>query len=48
MPQAAMSRMKPGSAIVDMAVEIARAYVFLASPRCSSYTTGEILPLSGG
>ena len=24
--------------------EIAPAYVFLASPQCSSYITGEILP----
>ena len=28
--------------------EIAPAYVFLASPRCSSYITGEILPIIGG
>ena len=25
-----------------------RAYVFLASPQCSSYMTGEILPIIGG
>ena len=24
------------------------AYVFLASPHCSSYITGEILPIIGG
>jgi len=28
--------------------EIAPAYVFLASPACSSYITGEILPTTGG
>jgi NAD(P)-dependent dehydrogenase (short-subunit alcohol dehydrogenase family) len=28
--------------------EIAPAYVFLASPQCSSYITGEILPIVGG
>jgi NAD(P)-dependent dehydrogenase (short-subunit alcohol dehydrogenase family) len=28
--------------------EIAPAYVFLASPNCSSYITGEILPIIGG
>lgn len=28
--------------------EIARAYVFLASAQCSSYITGEILPIIGG
>lgn len=28
--------------------EIAPAYVFLASPHCSSYVTGEILPIIGG
>jgi NAD(P)-dependent dehydrogenase (short-subunit alcohol dehydrogenase family) len=28
--------------------EIAPAYVFLASPQCSSYITGEILPVIGG
>lgn len=28
--------------------EIAPAYVFLASPHCSSYITGEILPVVGG
>ncbi|TPL83165.1 SDR family oxidoreductase [Mesorhizobium sp. B2-3-13] len=28
--------------------EVAPAYVFLASPHCSSYITGEILPIVGG
>lgn len=28
--------------------ELAPAYVFLASPQCSSYITGEILPVIGG
>lgn len=28
--------------------EIAPAYIFLASPQCSSYLTGEILPIIGG
>jgi NAD(P)-dependent dehydrogenase (short-subunit alcohol dehydrogenase family) len=28
--------------------EIAPAYVFLASPHCSSYITGQILPIIGG
>ena len=28
--------------------EIAPAFVFLASPQCSSYVTGEILPIIGG
>jgi len=28
--------------------EIAPAFVFLASPSCSSYITGEILPIIGG
>jgi NAD(P)-dependent dehydrogenase (short-subunit alcohol dehydrogenase family) len=28
--------------------EIAPAYVFLASPHCSSYITGQILPTIGG
>ena len=28
--------------------EIVPAYVFLASPQCSSYITGEILPIVGG
>ena len=28
--------------------ELAPAYVFLASPKCSSYITGEILPVLGG
>ena len=28
--------------------EIAPAYVFLASPHCASYITGEILPIIGG
>jgi NAD(P)-dependent dehydrogenase (short-subunit alcohol dehydrogenase family) len=28
--------------------EIAPAYVFLASPQCSSYITGEIVPIVGG
>jgi NAD(P)-dependent dehydrogenase (short-subunit alcohol dehydrogenase family) len=28
--------------------EVAPAYVFLAAPSCSSYITGEILPVLGG
>jgi NAD(P)-dependent dehydrogenase (short-subunit alcohol dehydrogenase family) len=28
--------------------EVAPAYVFLAAPTCSSYITGEILPVLGG
>ncbi|MEJ1240922.1 SDR family oxidoreductase [Chryseolinea sp. T2] len=28
--------------------EIAPAYVFLASPQCSSYMTGEVIPIIGG
>jgi NAD(P)-dependent dehydrogenase (short-subunit alcohol dehydrogenase family) len=28
--------------------EIAPAYVFLASEQCSSYITGEVLPIIGG
>jgi NAD(P)-dependent dehydrogenase (short-subunit alcohol dehydrogenase family) len=28
--------------------EIAPAFVFLAAPSCSSYITGEILPILGG
>ncbi|MET3662345.1 SDR family oxidoreductase [Aquamicrobium ahrensii] len=28
--------------------EIAPAYVFLASPQCSSYITGEVIPIIGG
>jgi NAD(P)-dependent dehydrogenase (short-subunit alcohol dehydrogenase family) len=28
--------------------ELAPAYVFLASPHCSSYITGEVLPIIGG
>jgi NAD(P)-dependent dehydrogenase (short-subunit alcohol dehydrogenase family) len=28
--------------------EIAPAYVFLASPQCSSYITGEVIPIVGG
>ena len=28
--------------------ECAPAYVFLASPHCSSYITGEVLPVIGG
>ena len=28
--------------------EIAPAFVFLAAPSCSSYITGEILPVIGG
>jgi len=28
--------------------EIAPAYVFMASPQCSSYITGEVLPIIGG
>jgi NAD(P)-dependent dehydrogenase (short-subunit alcohol dehydrogenase family) len=28
--------------------EIAPAFVFLASPQCSSYITGEVLPVIGG
>jgi NAD(P)-dependent dehydrogenase (short-subunit alcohol dehydrogenase family) len=28
--------------------ELAPAYVFLASPHCSSYITGEVLPVIGG
>ncbi|QGM44451.1 hypothetical protein [Methylocystis heyeri] len=28
--------------------EIAPAFVFLAAPACSSYITGEILPIVGG
>jgi NAD(P)-dependent dehydrogenase (short-subunit alcohol dehydrogenase family) len=28
--------------------ELAPAYVFLAAPCCSSYITGEILPVIGG
>jgi NAD(P)-dependent dehydrogenase (short-subunit alcohol dehydrogenase family) len=28
--------------------ELAPAYVFLAAPCCSSYITGEILPIIGG
>jgi NAD(P)-dependent dehydrogenase (short-subunit alcohol dehydrogenase family) len=28
--------------------EIAPAYVFLAAPVCSSYITGEIIPIIGG
>lgn len=28
--------------------EIAPAYVFLASPQCSSYITGEVMPIIGG
>lgn len=30
------------------AEELAPAYVFLASPVCSSYITGDILPVLGG
>jgi NAD(P)-dependent dehydrogenase (short-subunit alcohol dehydrogenase family) len=32
----------------DQPEEIAPAFVFLASPQCSSYITGEILPVIGG
>jgi NAD(P)-dependent dehydrogenase (short-subunit alcohol dehydrogenase family) len=28
--------------------EIAPAFVFLAAPSCSSYISGEVLPLLGG
>jgi NAD(P)-dependent dehydrogenase (short-subunit alcohol dehydrogenase family) len=28
--------------------EIAPAFVFLAAPACSSYITGEVLPIIGG
>jgi len=28
--------------------EVAPAFVFLASPQCSSYISGEILPVVGG
>ena len=28
--------------------EIAPAFVFLAAPSCSSYITGEVLPVIGG
>ena len=28
--------------------EVAPAYVFLAAPSCSSYITGEVLPVLGG
>ena len=28
--------------------EIAPAWVFLASPQCSSYVTGEVVPIIGG
>jgi NAD(P)-dependent dehydrogenase (short-subunit alcohol dehydrogenase family) len=28
--------------------EIAPAFVFLAAPSCSSYITGEVLPIIGG
>jgi NAD(P)-dependent dehydrogenase (short-subunit alcohol dehydrogenase family) len=28
--------------------ELAPAYVFMAAPACSSYITGEILPVIGG
>jgi NAD(P)-dependent dehydrogenase (short-subunit alcohol dehydrogenase family) len=28
--------------------EIAPAYVFLASPQCSSFITAEVLPIIGG
>jgi NAD(P)-dependent dehydrogenase (short-subunit alcohol dehydrogenase family) len=28
--------------------EVAPSYVFLAAPVCSSYITGEILPVLGG
>ena len=28
--------------------EIAPAFVFLAAPSCSSYVTGEVLPIIGG
>lgn len=28
--------------------EVSPAFVFLASPQCSSYITGEILPIIGG
>jgi NAD(P)-dependent dehydrogenase (short-subunit alcohol dehydrogenase family) len=28
--------------------ELAPAYVFMAAPNCSSYITGEILPVIGG
>jgi len=28
--------------------EIAPAFVFMAAPSCSSYITGEILPIVGG
>jgi NAD(P)-dependent dehydrogenase (short-subunit alcohol dehydrogenase family) len=28
--------------------EVAPAYVFLAAPVCSSYITGEVLPVLGG
>jgi NAD(P)-dependent dehydrogenase (short-subunit alcohol dehydrogenase family) len=28
--------------------EIAPAFVFMAAPSCSSYITGEILPIIGG
>jgi NAD(P)-dependent dehydrogenase (short-subunit alcohol dehydrogenase family) len=28
--------------------EIAPAFVFLAAPSCSSYITGEVLPIVGG
>lgn len=30
------------------AEEIAPAFVFMAAPSCSSYITGEILPITGG
>ena len=28
--------------------EVAPAYVFLAAPSCSSYISGEVLPVLGG
>ncbi len=32
----------------DQPEEISPAFVFLAAPSCSSYITGEILPIIGG
>lgn len=33
---------------VALPEEIAPAYVVFASPQCSSYITGEVLPIIGG
>jgi NAD(P)-dependent dehydrogenase (short-subunit alcohol dehydrogenase family) len=47
-PVQAGARKQPQNPLPDQPEELSPAYVFLASPVCSSYISGTVLPVMGG